>query len=91
MFTLEELYGVDRNTYCERTGTSLEEMVVRLQKEITTLEVNLAVRRVEFIQSGSITDEDQRYRAKLIKKIEDKIKRKMEKVKDIRQSIKEQL
>ncbi|HET8689360.1 MAG TPA: hypothetical protein VFM18_22345 [Methanosarcina sp.] len=86
-FTLEEIYGITRQEFCERTGTPMEEMAIRLEKEITMLEVNLAVRRAEFISGGAITDDEQRYRAKLIKAIEAKIKRKKDKVKDIKEQL----
>lgn len=87
MFNIEDVYGCTRKEFCERTGTPMEEMAIRLEKEITMLEVNLAIRRAEFIIGGSITEDEQRYRAKLIKAIEAKIKRKKDKVKDIKEQL----
>lgn len=86
-FTLEEIYGITRQQFCERTGTTLEDMEVRLQKEIAMLEVNLAVLRVEYRSGGAITDDEQRYRASLLHTIEQKIKRKADKVKDIKEQL----
>lgn len=87
-FDLQDLYGCTRQEFCERTGTRIEDMQIRLQKEITILEVNLAVQREQYRSGGNITEEAQRRRAKLINTIEAKIKRKAEKVKDIQNYLK---
>ena len=83
MFTIEEVYGCTREEFCERTGTDMWDMVVRLKKEVTILEVSLAVQREKYRSGGLITDDEQRIRAKLIKTIENKIKAKRDKVRDI--------
>lgn len=87
-FTLEQIYGCTRKEYIEATDTDPIEMIVRYEKEIAMLQINLNVVRNEYRNGGSITDNDQRTRADLIKVIEQKIKNKSEKVKDIRANIK---
>lgn len=87
MFSVEEIYGCSREDFCLRTGTTMEEMGIRLKKEVTILEVSLATKREEYRNGGSITDEEQRIRARLIKTIENKIKRKNEKIKDIERNM----
>ena len=82
-FTIEEIYGCTRKEFCERTATNMDDMVVRLKKEVTILEVSLAVQRGKYRSGGLITDDEQRIRSKLIKTIEDKIKAKRDKVRDI--------
>lgn len=81
-FTREEVYGVTCIEFCERTGTQLQELIIRYKKEITMLEVNLAVRRSEYRSGGKITDDEQRYREKLIRTIEKKIKGKKDRIKE---------
>lgn len=82
-FTIEEVYGCSREEFCERTGTNMEDMMIRLRKEVTILEVNLAHQRDKYRNGGLITDDEQRMTAKLIKNIENKIKAKRDKVRDI--------
>lgn len=82
-FTIEEIYGCTREQFCSLTGTDMWDMVVRLKKEVTILEVSLAVQRDKYRNGGLITDDEQRIRSKLIKTIEDKIKAKRDKVRDI--------
>lgn len=84
MFTLEEVYGCTREEFCDRTGTSMADMGIRLLKEVTMLEVGLAFHREAYRNGGLITDDDQRYRARLIKAIEDKIQNKSAKIRDIK-------
>lgn len=83
MFTTEEIYGCTREQFCSLTGTDMRDMVVRLEKEVTILEVSLAVQRDKYRRGGLITDDEQRIRTKLIKTIENKIKAKRDKVRDI--------
>lgn len=84
MFTLEEVYGCTREEFCESTDTTMEEMMWRLRKEVSVLNLNLIVKRHEYRDGGLITDDDQRYRARLIKVIEDKIDSKTAKIRDIK-------
>lgn len=83
MFSIEEIYGVDRKTYCEMTGTDMEEIVIRLRKEVTVLEVNLAKVREAYRSGGDTTNQEQRNRARLLMAIESKISRKRAKIQDI--------
>ncbi len=82
-FNLEEVYGVTRNEFMEQTGTTADQMTDRLMHEVAILKNNLACERDKYRNGASITEDEQRKRAKLIKYIEDKINRKTEKVKDI--------
>lgn len=82
-FTIEEIYNCTREEFCVRTGTDMSDMMIRLQKEVTMLELSLAAHREQYRSGGKITEDEQRYRARLIKTIEDKIANKSAKVKDI--------
>lgn len=87
-FTIEEIYGCSREQFCSLTGTDMRDMVVRLKKEVTILEVSLAVQRDKYRRGGPIADDEQRIRSKLIGVIEKKIKAKTDKVKDIENYLK---
>ena len=88
MFTIEDVYGCSRIEFCERTGISMEDMAIRLKKEITMLEISLAKQRETYRSGGKVTDGNQRTTEKLIGVIEKKIKAKTDKVKDIENYLK---
>ena len=86
-FTIEQIYGCTREQFCERTGTTLEDMKIRLSKEVTILEVNLAKQREAYRSGGAYATDQQKNRAKLIKFVEDKIAQKKAKAKDINRQL----
>lgn len=82
-FTLEEIYNCSRAEFCERTGTSMEEMRDRLKKEVSVLIKSFCHHHEIFRNGGSITDDGQRQLLKLLNAIDDKIQAKQSKIKDI--------
>jgi len=79
-FTLEEIYGVTREEYCELTGITPQELVMHLEAEVAILNKNLCRLNDEYRSGGPITDEDQRYRAKLLTDVRNKIISKTNKI-----------
>jgi hypothetical protein len=83
-FTIEELYRCDRVTYCRETGVTPLDLITHLQAEVNMLERSLDAYRHEYRISGSITTDQQRWRAAIIKEINAKIDAKRAKIKDIK-------
>jgi len=86
-FTLEELYGMSREEYLTTTGITRNELLCHLIAEVSILQANYELVQVEFQHGGLITDDDQRYRAKLLKEISGKIERKSLKIKDLKRNV----
>ena len=87
MFSIEELYGVSRARYCELTGITSDELIRHLEAEVSILQSNYEWVQIEFQLGGMIVDEDQRYRARLLKEIYGKIDRKSAKISDLKQKV----
>ena len=86
-FSLEELYGMSREEYLTTTGITRNELLCHLIDEVSILQANYERLQVEFTHGGLITDEDQRYRAKLLKEINGKIERKSLKIRDLKKNV----
>jgi len=87
MFTIEELYGVSRSKYCELTSITYYELIRHLEAEVSILQANYEWVQIEFQLGGMIVDEDQRYRANLLKEIYNKIERKTLKIIDLKKNV----
>jgi hypothetical protein len=83
-FTIEEIYRCSRIDYCRLSGITPMELVDHLLAEVVMLERSLVAYRHEYRISGSITTDQQRWRAAIIKEINAKIDAKRAKIKDIK-------
>jgi len=83
-FSIEEVYGVTREQYCNLTGISHFELMRHLEEELMVLRINYDRLSGIYRLGGSITDEQQRIRARLLKIISDKIESKSNKILDIK-------
>lgn len=83
MFSIEEIYGIDRAQYCYYTGITPDEMVKHLDAEVFILKTNLSHLQQEYENGGAFTSDDQRRRLKLIHLVADKISSKTAKIKNI--------
>jgi len=75
-----------REDYLSTTGITRNELLCHLVAEVSILQANYERMQVEFTHGGLITDEDQRYRAKLLKEINGKVERKSGKIKDLKKN-----
>lgn len=87
-FSIEELYGCNRETYCIITGVEPSELIRHLELEVFVLKQNLANTQNKYRKGGSFTNEEQRKRADLIRHITKKIESKTAKIKDIEGNMK---
>jgi archaellum component FlaC len=57
MFSLEELYGVNRTEYCEITGVSQVELIRHLEAEVLMLSKNYEVVSTQYRESTLMSPE----------------------------------
>ena len=82
MFSTEELYGMDRDEYFSSATFNIDEYIVIVQHEISTLQANKE--RIQAIYRNIDKSHTQlMYEANLLMDIDKRIKRKQSKLKDL--------